>query len=114
MNVEMKLAGGNKAPGGTTTFGEVMVGPGEQPTESTVRWIVPDDRLTTELGIRITKFRGRVILDKGPLKKPIRAIMIDRLPYLTWQDFHPLREALARSHKAGRPSWFEKKGNRKD
>ena len=110
----MKLAGGSNAPGGMTAFGEVMVGPGEQPSESTVRWIVPDDRLTTELGIRITKCRGRVTLARGTTEKPIRAIMIDRLPYLTWQDFHPLREALARSHKAGRLSLFEKKGNQKD
>ena len=54
--VNMKLAGGHVDPGGMTVNGEVMMGPWMQPpADSTVRWIVPDDRLATELGIRITK-----------------------------------------------------------
>ena len=71
--VPMKIAGGRIELGGMTVNGEVMVSPddgrGGRPDDSTVRWIVPDDRMTTELGIRITKQNGKVILDKGPLKK---------------------------------------------
>ena len=81
--------------------------PGHKMEASTVRWIVPDHRLTQELGIRITKYRGRVILDKGPLKEPIEAMVINHLPYLTWTDFAPIRQLLADSHKAGRPQWKE-------
>ena len=103
--VDMKLAGGHIQPGGMTANGEVMMGPGRQPDTSTVRWIVPDDRLTKELGIRITKYNGQVILDKGPLKQPIEALIINRLPYLSWKDFSPLRDLLAESHRAGRPAW---------
>ena len=88
-----------------TTDGEVMVGPGKKPDISTVRWIVPDNRLTDELGIRITKYAGKVILDRGPLDKPIEAVIINRLPYLTWPDFLPIRNLLANSHRSGRPAW---------
>ena len=68
-----------------------------------MRWIVPDGRLTDELGIRIIKYGGKTTLDKGPLTKPIEAIMINGLPYLTWADFAPIRQHLMESHKAGRP-----------
>ena len=67
--VDIKLAGGRFEPGGMTASGEVMVGPGHKPDTSTVRWIVPDNRLTDELGIRITKFAGSVFLDRGPLTR---------------------------------------------
>ena len=108
----MKLAGGHIEPGGMTANGEVMVDPSKQYSTSTARWIVPDGRLTTELGIRITKCAGRVILDKGPLeKKPIEAVNINRLPYLTWKDFGPLRDLLANSHRKGRIPWHGEKTN---
>ena len=112
----MKLAGGRIEPGGMTANGEVMMGPGNQTDTSTVRWIVPDGRLTTELGIRITKYAGRVTLDKGPLNTPIDAVLINRLPYLTWKDFAPIRNLLANSHRTGRTPWDggENKKNRID
>ena len=78
--VNMRLAGGTIESGGMTANGEVMVGPGRKLDNSTVRWIVPDNRLNEELGIRITKQGGKVILDKGPLEKTIEAVMINRLP----------------------------------
>ena len=116
--VDMKLACGRIEPGGMTANGEVMVGPGNKPDTSTVRWIVPDNRLTDELGIRITKYAGKVILDKGPLDKPIEAMIINRLPYLTWADFAPIRNLIANSHRSGRAAWQEtdkkKKGNAKN
>ena len=95
----MKLAGGRIEPGGMTANGEVMVVPGNQLSDSTVRWIVPDGCLTRELGMRITKYDGRVILDKGPFKTPIEALVINGLPYLTWDDFRPIRNMLANSHR---------------
>ena len=106
--MEIKLAGGHLEPGGMTANGEVMMPPGPQQDTSTVRWIVPDDRLTNELGIRITKYNGHVILDKGPLERPIEAQIINRLPYLSWKDFSPIRDLLATSHRAGRPLWAGK------
>ena len=112
--VEMKLAGGHSEPGGMTANGEVMIGPGNQPDTSTVRWIVPDGRLTTELGIRITKYAGRVTLDKGPLKQPIDAIIINRLPYLTWKDFAPIRNLLANSHRTGITPWHGDENKQQD
>ena len=104
--VEMKLASG-KVDGGMTPIGEVMTVPGPPKEESEVRWIVPDDRLTRELGMRIVKHKGKVTMDPGPLKKPIEAVMINRLPYLTWEQFNPIREMLAKSHEYGRPSWHD-------
>ena len=76
----MKLAGGLIETGGMTVNGEVMVGPNHKFDTATVRWIVPDNRLTKEVGIRITKFDGLVILDRGPLTKPIKALIINNLP----------------------------------
>ena len=67
----MKLACGRIEPGGMTGDGEVMAAAGKKPDTSTVRWIVPDGRLTGELGIRITKYMGKVILDKGPLENQL-------------------------------------------
>ena len=87
-----------------------MVAPGKKPDTSTVRWIVHDNRLTDELGTRITKYAGKAILDKGPLEKPIEAMIINHLPYLNWADFAPIRSLLASSHKAGSASWMEGKG----
>ena len=81
----MKLAGGRIEMGGRANHGEVMAGPGVKPDTSTVGWIVPDGRLTTELGVRITKYAGHVTLDKGPLTRPIKAVIINRLPYLKWR-----------------------------
>ena len=107
----MRLAGGTIESGGMTANGEVMVGPGRKLDNSTVRWIVPDNRLNEELGIRITKQGGKVILDKGPLEKPIEAVIINRLPYLNWSDFVPIRQMLFDSHRNGRPSW-QPKGNK--
>ena len=109
--VDMKLACGRIEPGGMSMNGEVMAGPGHKPDSSTVRWIVPDNRLTEELGIRITKYAGKVTLDKGPLEKPIDAITFNRLPYLSWSDFIPIRNLLANSHRSGRAAWQE--GNKK-
>ena len=105
--VDMKLAGGLIEPGGMTAHGEAMVGPGIKPDKSTVRWIVPDNRLTDELGIRITKYDGKVILDKGPLNKPADAVILNRLPCLAWKEFAPIRDLLANSHRSGRVAWKE-------
>ena len=102
--MEMKLASG-KIDGGMTPIGEVMTVPCPPKEESEVRWIVPDDRLCRELGMRIVKYKGKVTIDKGPLKRPIEAEIINRLPYLTWEQFKPIREMLAKSHEYGRPSW---------
>ena len=81
-----------------------MTAPGGKMESSVVRWIVPDGRLTDELGIRITKEAGKVTLDKGPLEKPIQCMIINRLPYLSWEDFIPIRQRLMKSHREGRPT----------
>ena len=99
-----------------TVNGEVMVEPPkDQPSNSTVRWIVPDGRLTKELGMRITKYAGRVTLDKGPLKNnTIEAVIINSLPCLTWDDFKPIRNMLANSHLTGRTPWHGDKNKQRD
>ena len=101
--VDIRLACGRIETGGTSVAGEVMNAPGAKLEPSVVRWIVPDGRLTDELGIRIIKEAGKVTLDKGPLEKPLQCMIINGLPYLSWDDFVPIRLWLMRSHKAGRP-----------
>ena len=115
--VNIRLAGGKYVLGGLTTRGEVMVGPDltnprdsysqRKPEPNVSKWILPDCRLTDELDIVILKGKGKVTLKGGPLKRAISCTMVNRLPYLTWDDFNDIRELLTRSHmndRKGLPS----------
>ena len=62
-----------------------------KPDPTSSKWIVPECRLTDELGIEIVKSKGRVRLSGGLLEKPIECTIIDKLPYLERSDFESLR-----------------------
>ena len=89
---------------GITMGGELMRAPpkyGPQKPQSG-GWICPITRIRTELGMDFLWTARGPVIDGGMLKQPIVGIVINGLPYCTWEQFQGIRWALQQSHQMGR------------
>ena len=111
--VVMHLAGKKTLQAKMSIYGEVMQGPPEEEEKKDegrwttvqytdpyrVRWIAPEGRIAEDLGVTISRYPTGTELTGGILGDSIiRAQRIDKMDYLTWEDFEKVRLPLGESH----------------
>ena len=111
--VVMHLAGEKTFKAKMSIYGEVMQGPPEDEEKIDdeggwttvrtdpyrVRWIAPEGRITEDLGITIIRSPAGTELTGGVLGETvIKAQRIEKMDYLSWDDFEKIRLHLGRAH----------------
>ena len=87
-------------PCAMTQYGEIMVKVGAS-VGDLGRWIVPACRLTNELGVTILQDAKGMVLRFADGREVV-TLRIKGLHYLKWDEFVPIKEALAKSHMQNR------------